>query len=318
MVRIRNFRNDDPPALVALWNDALPGRSTYTLRAPGPLERFVMSKPYFDPAGLFIAEEDGAVVGFAHAGFGPNDDESALDPSRGVLCAIAVRSSHRRRGIGGELLRKSQEYLVARGSQVLHAGPHWPLCPFYFGLYGGSDMCGFLMSDASAAPFLEHYGYQVVRTTVVLQRRLDRAFVAADARFMNLRRRFDVRLIQRTVLGTWWQECVAGLLDAVEFRLEDRTTGQPVARAPIWEMEGYGCHWNAPVAGVTDVQVRSDLRRQGLAKFLLTQMIRSLQEQYFGVIEVQTPEDNPTGLALFQSLGFEQVDLGRVYRREMA
>jgi ribosomal protein S18 acetylase RimI-like enzyme len=132
---------------------------------------------------------------------------------------------------------------------------------------------------------------------------------------MALRRRYDVRLIQRTALGSWWQECVAGLLDAVEFRLEDRVSGQPVARAPVWEMEGYGGRWNAPVAGVTDVQVRSDLRRQGLAKFLLTQLLRGLAEQYFGVVEVQTPEDNPSGLALFQSLGFEQVDAGRVYRR---
>jgi ribosomal protein S18 acetylase RimI-like enzyme len=68
---------------------------------------------------------------------------------------------------------------------------------------------------------------------------------------------------------------------------------------------------------VTDVQVRSDLRRQGLAKFLLTQVVRGLQEQYFGIMEVQTPDDNPSGLALFQALGFEPVDQGRVFRREV-
>src|SRR5262249_11990691 len=100
MARIRHFRNDDPPALAALWSDAALGRGTYPLASLIPLERFVFSKPYFDRAGLLIAEEAGQVVGFAHAGFGPNEAESALDRTRGVLCAIAVRPSHRRRGIG--------------------------------------------------------------------------------------------------------------------------------------------------------------------------------------------------------------------------
>src|SRR5437773_8684958 len=100
MPRLRCFHNDDPPELAAIWNDAFTGRGTYPLRSLGALERCVFSKPYFDPAGLIVALDDGTPVGFAHAGFGPNGDESALDQTRGVLCLIAVRSSHRRRGVG--------------------------------------------------------------------------------------------------------------------------------------------------------------------------------------------------------------------------
>ena len=43
-----------------------------------PLERFVFCKPQFDPAGLFVAEEDGQCAGFAHAGMAFCDTEGIV------------------------------------------------------------------------------------------------------------------------------------------------------------------------------------------------------------------------------------------------
>jgi hypothetical protein len=46
------------------------------LRTPALLERWVFSKPHFDPDGLIVAvddEADNKIVGYALAGFGPND-----------------------------------------------------------------------------------------------------------------------------------------------------------------------------------------------------------------------------------------------------
>ena len=56
-------------------------------------------------------------------------------------------------------------------------------------------------------------------------------------------------------------------------------------------------------------------RRQGLAKFLLTSVLRYLQDQYFGIVEGQTAEDNQPAIGLLRSLGFEQIDRGHLYRR---
>lgn len=317
MSRLRCFRNDDPPRLAEIWNEAFTGRGSYPLRSLSPLERCVLSKPYFDPAGLIVAEEMGGPVGFVHAGFGPSDDESRLDTTRGVICAIAVRSTHRRKGVAAELLRGAETYLAGRGTRTIHAGPRWPRCPFYFGLYGGSNMPGFLDSDPATGPFFLRQGYKAHEATVVWQRRLEQPVPAADARFVALRRRFDVRLMPQMSMGSWWQECVYGLLEPVEFRLHDKLSGMPAARALLWEMEGYSGRWGCPSVGMLDVQVRSELRRQGLAKFLLTQILRRLQEEYFGVVEVQAPEENETAAALFQSLGFEGVDVGRVYLKDV-
>lgn len=317
MLRTRRFRNSDPPALADVWNDAAVGRGAYPLRGAPPFERTVFSKPYFDPAGLIVGEIDNRVVGFVHAGFGPNDDETALDRTNGVVNAIAVKQAFRRRGVGTQLLHKAEFYLATHGCRQVHAGPARSLAPFYFGLYGGSDAPGFLLSDVAAGPFLENAGYAGVHTTLVLQRRLDKPLKSTDPRFLMIRRRYDAQLVPRTSIGTWWSECVLGLIEPVEFRLEEKLSGSVVARALAWEMEGYSLRWNLPAVGLLNLHVRADLRRQGLAKFLLTQVVRNLQEQYFGILEVQLPEQNQPGIELFRQFDFEQVDVGRSYRRNV-
>jgi ribosomal protein S18 acetylase RimI-like enzyme len=317
MLRIRAFRNDDPPGLVALWNQSVTGRGSYALHGAGPLERHIFSRPYFDPAGFLIAEDDGRMVGFVHAGFGPRQDESAQDRTGGVICAIAVLPSHRRRRIGSELLLKAEQFLAERGTKVVQAGPARPRNPFYFGLYGGSDSPGFLLSDAAAGPFFESHGYRGVATNFVLQRWLDRPVVVPDPRFAAVRRKYEMIDLSLTAVGSWWQECVLGLIEPTEFRLVEKLTGLPAARALAWSMDGYNDRWNAPAAGILDLQVRQDLRRQGLAKFLVMQLLRNLKERFIGIVEVHIPEANQAALGLFRALGMEQVDIGRVYRREL-
>jgi ribosomal protein S18 acetylase RimI-like enzyme len=314
VVEYRSFRNDDPPALVEIWNETFSGRGAAQLRHSSPLERHAFSKPYFDPAGLIVAVEKGVCVGFAHAGFGPNSTEAALSFTSGITCLIAVRPAQRRRGIGSELLSRCETYLRQRGARMLWAGPMRPLNPFYFGLYGGSDLPGFLASDAAAAPFLAARGYQPEDTCLVFQRRVDQALDVIDGRFPALRRRFEVKVEPAAGRRTWWYECTRGPVELIEFRLVETLTGQVAARTEVWEMDLFSWRWGLPAVGIVDLAVREDLRRQGLGKFLLALLLRYLQEQYFGVVEVQTMERNHAAVSLYHALGFEQVDLGGVYR----
>ncbi len=55
------------------------------------LDRLVFSKPYFEQAGLIIATDNDRAIGFAHAGFGPVDDESALSTEIGSSILAVVR-----------------------------------------------------------------------------------------------------------------------------------------------------------------------------------------------------------------------------------
>ena len=49
-----------------------------------------------------------------------------------------------------------------------------PLNPYGFALYGGSSSAGFLDSDPSTEPFLEHKGYVPETTCLIFQRPMKR------------------------------------------------------------------------------------------------------------------------------------------------
>lgn len=311
MLRFRTFRNDDPPALAAIWAAAI-GPESLPLPA-AVFERSIYSKPYFDPGGLIVAEWNGAPVGFVHAGFGPNDDETAIDRRRGVVCAVLVRPEHRRRGIGRQLMARAEDYL---GCPTIQAGPARPLNPFYFGLYGGSDQPGVLASDASAGPFLEQCGFQVLHSSLVLERRFSGPLEPADVRAADIRRKYEIRFLPGSSIGSWWQDCVLGWIEPVEFRLEDKRTGQPAARIVVWEMDNFEGRWSESAVGILELFVRSDVRRQGLGRYIVDQLLRTIQEQRFGVVKVQFPIDNIAAAGLFHSLGFRHVDTGHAYLKE--
>jgi GNAT superfamily N-acetyltransferase len=317
----RPFRNTDPPGLVEVWNETAIGRGAFPLRTPGMLERWIFSKPYFEHEALIVAENvpdgDGPkrIVGFALAGFGPNAEQSALDYNLGVICTVVVRPEVRKQGIGRELFHRAEAYLTARGATDIRVGSQAPNNPYLFGLYGGSNSPGLLESDGDVEPFLKSLGYVRGEAVLVFQRQLDKPLDVADPRFGLIRKRYDVQLLKAAMIASWWEECVWGGLEPAEFRLVDKLTNLPAARATAWELEGFGWRWNYPSAGIIDVQVRPDLRQQGLAKFLVTHILRFLQDQFFGIGELQAKAADPASVKLCQSVGFEQVDVGYVYRK---
>jgi ribosomal protein S18 acetylase RimI-like enzyme len=314
----RRFRNTDPPALADVWNESHTARGAYPLRTPALLERWVLSKPYFDHDGLIVAvdEADGHVQGYALAGFAPTENLDALSFEEGVICSVAVRPTDRRKGVGRGLVRQCEEYLAKKGARTFRAGPIWPQCPFGFGLYGGTNSPGFLASDPDADPFFKALGYSPAGQTLVFQKKLDQPLTIADARFGMLRRRYEIQVLRAAAVASWWHDCVWGTLEPVEFRMVDKLANNiPCVRAIVWELEGYGWRWGFPSAGILDVQVRPDLRRQGLAKLLVSQILRFLQDQFFGICELQADAARPDIVGLCRSTGLDQVDVGTTYTK---
>ncbi len=315
MIQYRSFINLDPPGLVDVWNASFTTRGAAALRSATLLEYFVFAKPYFDPEGLIVAADGPKLVGFVLSGFGPSADGARLDTASGVVSLLAVVPSHRRRGVGAELASRAEDYLRCRGARTLFAGPMEPLNPFTFGLYGGSGSPGFLDSDAAARPFFEKRGYQPHETTLVFRRPLDRPPVVADARFAGCRQRYDIQVGPRSGT-TWWQECVFGPLELHDYRLIEKTTGKWVSRVSLWEMETYASTWNEHAVGVVELETVPDMRRKGLARFLIAQILRHLHEQFFTVAEIQAAGTNTAAGNLIRGLGFTQVDRGCRFRRE--
>lgn len=312
MVDYRTFRNFDPPRLVAVWNETLGQRGTPRLLNNSLIEKYVFAKPIFDPKGLFVAESNGAVVGFAHAAMSRNPFNTQ---AVGVTSLIGVRTAHQRKGIGAELLQRCEGYLRENGAEILHAGGHWPNNPFYMGLYGGSESPGFLVSDPFAEPFFTKHGYKVDQKIVVLQRKLDQPMKMFDPRFVPLRNRYELQFGSPRRLLSNWHEYVHGYVDPLQFVLNDRQTGSWVARTLVWEMEAHSVHWRRPTVGVFDFEVNPPYRRQAVGRYFLSLIMKYIQEQFFTLVEIQLEETNQAGLDFLHSLDFEPVDSGQVYAK---
>ncbi len=65
-----------------------------------------------------------------------------------------------------------------------------------------------------------------------------------------------------------------------------------------------------------NVSVAESARRQGFGKFLMSEVMREAAEQGYGMVEVQTMQHNVAALAMYDKLGFHQVDSGAILRKE--
>jgi ribosomal protein S18 acetylase RimI-like enzyme len=281
------------------------------------LDRLVFSKPYFDPHGLIVATDGDQPIGFAHAGFGPTDDESGLSYELGASILTLVAPHPEEAEIAATLITGSERYLRAQGAKVLYAGGMRPLNAFYVGLYGGSELPGILDSDPQQQQFFRAAGYREIDRTVVLQREIAGFRPLVDRQQMQVKRRAKIELIYDPPCRTWWEACTIGEYNRVQFRLflrEDEA--KPAAIATLVEMEAFSHAWGVRAAGLIDVLVDEAVRRQGLAVNLLGDMLRRAAEQGIGLVEVQTMKSNTAAIAMYVKLGFQEVDQGVVFRKE--
>lgn len=309
MIHYRAFRNIDPPRLAEVWNQAFANRGAVQMRTSTPLERFVLSKPTFDPAGLILAEdEQGRCIGWVHAGSAPH---RAGKSDEGVICVLGVLPSHRKQGVGAELLLRAEAYLKERGAKTIYAGALSPRNPFYLGLYGGSECPGFLDSDSFAAPFFLKHGYALHEATAVFDRSLEQLPKPNDARVSILRAKYDIQVGPPRKLDDFWQECTTGCIDPVAFIVEDKKTKKIVGRALVWEMEGFSFRWGKPSIGILGFEILPEHRKQGVGKLLLGAILRQGQEGFFELVEVQASESCVAAVTFLESYGFRKVDRGQ-------
>lgn len=315
MLRYRTFRNTDPPILAGLWRSRIGQRGLKQPVSPDLLEQLVFAKLYFDYAGMTLAWEDDRPVGFAHAGFGPNEPQDAICPELGVTCAVVVRPDCAQAEVAAGLLERCEAYLRSRGAKVLYGGGIQPLNPFYLGLYGGSELPGVLESDLVAQQLFRDHGYRQIDCTLIMQRELAGFEAPIDRRQMQIRRGMVVELAIDPPSRTWWEACTLGDFDLSRFDLVQRTGGPPVATATFRSMEPIGAGSPGRRAGLIELHVDPAFRRRGLAVFLLSEAFRQFLRQGIMTVEAQVMEHNAAGLGVYRKFGFHEIDRGSVYRK---
>jgi len=280
------------------------------------LEQLVFSKAYFDPEGFLVALADGVPVGFAHAGFGANDEQTALATELGTTYQLQLRADHRNEALADELLGRAENYLRSRGAQVTYAGGIRPLNAFYLGLYGGSELPGVLTSDATFAAACRRGGYREIDRVVVLQLDLAHFRPPFSRQLRQLRREMTLVEHYNPPAASWWEACTIGDFERLQFALQPAGGSEPQARVEFWDIEPLSTAWGVPTAGMLDLEVSGVRRRQGLATFLLGETFERLRARGIVRVEAQTMQQNAPAIALYEKFGFSRVDQGIVYRKD--
>ncbi len=314
MIEFRSFHNLDPPQLVALWHEAELGRGAAVGFTTDAFETLLFAQPYFDRDGLIVACDGSKIVGFVHAGFGPNADESALSREAGVICALIVHPAYRRQGIGRRLLARAEEYLREAGSRSIVAGPAAPLDPFYVGLYGGSQPAGFLDSDPLAAVFLNAVGYERATQWRIYQRDMNLERDPMNFRLAAHRRKTQLAISDRPNQETWWWVTRWGRIESLLFLLVPKTDGPAIASVTVIGLDLYLQKWGERAVGLLDLQVNEVDRNKGFGQTILVEVCRRLKNELVSRIEAHALDSDHATIAVLESAGFSQVDTGAVYQ----
>ena len=316
MLTYRTFHNSDPPAIAALWRSR-PGQPGIVQPVlPDLLEQLVFAKLYFDYGGLVLAHDDGRLVGFAHAGFGPNASEDWISTETGVVCVVMTDPNCAEAEVADGLLDRCEDYLRRRGVKILFAGGLRPLCPFYLGLYGGSELPGVLDSDTVVRQALAARGYQEAERTLLFRRGLDGFESQVDRQQMQVRRQMQVEVTADAPTHTWWEACTLGEFDLTRFDLVARGGGPAVATALFRSMEPSVTTGVGRGVGLIHLSVDAVSQRRGIATFLLNEAFRQFLRQGIMHVEAQASEANVAAIGILRKLGLQETGRGGVWRKE--
>jgi ribosomal protein S18 acetylase RimI-like enzyme len=199
---------------------------------------------------------------------------------------------------------------------VIYGGGISPLHGFYLGLYGGSELPGVLDTDIGEQRLFQSHGYRVIDRVQVLERPLAGYRPPIDRNQLQVRRRSTIAAVPDAVAANWWEACAWSGLEQTKYELTFRDAGGVVASASTWPLEPLSAGWGVRAAGIVALEVDEPVRRQGIATYLVGDIMRQLASQGIGLVQVQTMQGNQPALKLYEKLGFRLVGQGAVYRKE--
>lgn len=316
MIHYRSFLNSDTPAVAEIWCRQNPLRGSIQTVSTSLLEERVLAKLYFDREGLVVAEEEGSLIGFVHAGFLPDEDRSALSYERGAINLLKVVPRADDNLIGRELLRQAEAYLHRRGATSISAGSPEPWGPFYLGFYGGSQLPGVLAGDECWNKALADSGYVEAEKRLIFQRELAGFRAPVDRQMMQIRRQCQWEVELDPMARSWWEACTTGDAPCTRFMLSSKTDPKLQAKVTFWNMEPLSSQWGTHAMGLLGMDSSEEARQQGWDTFLLAESLRKFQQEGITLVEVQARDSDEGKLELLKKLGFREIDRGAVFERD--
>lgn len=315
MIHYRPFLNSDPPVIAEIWRSQLPSKALIQPMTPALLDDTVFAKPFFDRQGLILAIDDDQPVGFVHAGFGPNAEQTGLDHTSGTTALLLVSPHRDRDAIARELLSRSEQYLRDRGATNLFGGATNNLAPFYLGLYGGSRLSGVFASDAASVDLFRGSGYSEVAYARIFRRKLTGFRPPVDRELMQVRRQFQLVKQADSLPQTWWEASEFASIERLDFVLLPKAQKAPVAEATFWDIEPLASSWGVHAMGLLSLEVSAVANERAVATHFFGEIFRQLQGSGITLVEFQLQADQTLALEACLKLGLEEIDQGLLFQK---
>lgn len=120
---VRTFRAGDGPAIAEAWTAAAPGDGI----SYGRFRDLILLDRNFDPAGLFVAEDNGRLVGAAYAVRRQiAQDGDDLEPTNGWIPFFFVHPDAQGQSLGRRLLTSALDWLKGHDVQTVYFSSYTP------------------------------------------------------------------------------------------------------------------------------------------------------------------------------------------------
>ncbi len=111
---IRTFRNSDVPALAELWIQHWSLLGPAPAVTPAKIEQAVLSRTFFDPSNLLVAESSHGIEGWCHFAIDP------VRPGTAVICAVCLGPQSG--SAGDDLLATALDRIHAQNIRLIEVG----------------------------------------------------------------------------------------------------------------------------------------------------------------------------------------------------
>ena len=188
------------------------------------------------------------------------------------------------------LIDAAQIYLRSRGAKVIYAGGLFPLNPFYWGLYGGSEGAGVLSGHQR---FHERVLERAMNRSArpCFSRPISGVPEPRDPRTAVIRRQTQIEFLDDALPTDWWQNVALGDFQLMSARLLLKADGTQVAQAQAWDMGWFGREDGLSRIGLINVDVPPEHRRKGYGRFLVSEIFRRARENLVASVAVATSTD---------------------------
>jgi ribosomal protein S18 acetylase RimI-like enzyme len=196
---------------------------------------------------------------------------------------------------------------------VIYGGGRYPLNPFYWGIYGGSEFSGFLESQPATLQAFQRNGFKESASSVLFEFDLAKS-EPRHLKNIMLKRESRVHILEDENPEENWSALAVEAFHPLVVQILDKAEKAVIARSCLWPMSVYGRREGVSRIGLIDVIVDDDHRRKGYGRLLITESIKCASGLSYDILCVQTDSTNLAAIKLYEQSGFERTETARLFR----